>query len=338
MTPTAPFLIYGLPRSRTRWLSRFLAYDGWTVYHDIPLSVASLADLKALLSSPRVGAIETSLSRAAPMFYSWFPGAPVVVVRRPVPEVRASMERIGWTTPAGFLESEDRNLDMIGRLPTALSVPYHELSTATGCRAVFEHCLRRPFDYHHWRSYAAQNIQVDAVARTEEVIAKTESLQALFTEINSYATIQIEPFEDVLRDGQSLFALHQAEAGSFAGLPFDPDIEQFRAFDRAGALLAITARTPLGLVGYLGFLLSPCLESRARIWAHQNVFFVHPEHRGSLGPRMHAFARAELKRRQVDAVILRSGVRARGPDLKHLFRRMGAKTLGELYYLSLGDL
>ena len=332
----APFIIYSLPRSRTLWLSEFLSYGGWRVYHDIPLSVGTLAEMRAALAVPRTGTVETNMSRAAPMLRTWFPEAPIVVVKRPVDDVLASMTRIGWQMERSYLEAEDRNLDVIGTLPNAITVPYHQLSTKRGCKAVFEHCLRRPFDFEHWKRFRYRNIQVDPKAHGDFVGTKLDQLQSLFTEINSHVTIQVEGLETVLRDGQALFALHREEAGSFAGLPFDPDIDLFRAFQAAGKLLVVTARTPLGLLGYLAFTISQCPESRSVVVANQNVFFVDPAHRGSIGRQMHDYARKVLQQSGVGGLMMRSGVRARGPSLKHLFRRLGAHSMGEMYYLPLG--
>ena len=182
----APFIIYSLPRSRTLWLSEFLAYDGWRVYHDIPLSVGTLAEMRAALAVPRTGTVETNLSRAAPMLLTWFPDAPIVVIRRPVDDVLASMTRIGWQMERSYLEAEDRNLDEIGKLPNAIMVPYHQLSTKTGCEDVFEHCLRRRFDFEHWKRFRYRNIQVDPTAHSEFVATRWEQIQALVEKDENY--------------------------------------------------------------------------------------------------------------------------------------------------------
>ena len=331
-----PFIIYGLPRSRTLWLSKFLATDGWTVHHDLPLSVNSLSEIRFLLSQERAGTVETALSRAAPMFRCWFPEAPLVVVLRPVNEVKSSMDRIGWSTSLEYLEAEESNLNEISKLPNAITVRFEDLATQTTCQQVLEHCLRQPFDYDRWKEFSVTNLQVDPVKHLELVMSRAELIDDLYHEINNFVTIQVEHMDTAFRDSSLLRKAHFVEAGPFAGLPFDPDIEQFERMDQAGSLVIVTARCPGdGMVGYLVFILSRALECRTKVMAQQNIFFVMEKYRGKLGRNMLIYGLRYLKSLGVDLVMFRSGVRASGPRLKHIFKRMGAHSLGELYLLPL---
>lgn len=332
----APFIVYGLPRSRTLWLSRFLAYDGRTVHHDLPLSVTTLGELVTTLQ-PMSGTVETALARAAWILREAVPRARVAVVRRPVEEVRASAARIGWHFPQGYLEAEDAQLAEIASHPDVLSVDFADLASEAGCRSIFEHCLGEPFDRAWWHQLDAQNIQVDPVDHLALVARRHDPLVALFGEIDARVRIQLEDFETFYRDGQDLFAEAYAEAGGFADLPFDPNIEMMRTLAAADQLIVVTARNSAGMVGYLVFLISQCFESRHVLLGFQNLFFVRRGHRGRLGQKLHAAARAELKARGVTMLVMRAGVRASSAKQKHLFARLGAIDMGNLYYLKMRD-
>jgi L-amino acid N-acyltransferase YncA len=102
-----------------------------------------------------------------------------------------------------------------------------------------------------------------------------------------------------------------------------------------GNFLAVTARKGEKMIGYIVFLVNPSFESRQVMLGFQNIFYVKPEHRGGLGRQLHKAAVAILKAQGVQMLIMRSGVRARGPSQKFLFERLGAKPMGQLYALPL---
>ena len=57
-----PFIIYGLPRSRTQWLSKFLGYGGRQVGHDIAIeadTVQGFVDNRSALA----GTVENGAMR-----------------------------------------------------------------------------------------------------------------------------------------------------------------------------------------------------------------------------------------------------------------------------------
>lgn len=333
----APFFVFGLPRSRTFWLKNFLSYAGWTVHHDLPLSVNNLDEMRAVLSRPQTGSSETALSRAEPMLRSWFPDARTVVVRRPVEEVRASMIRLGWIPREGYLEAEAASLERISARPGVLTVDFEHLANQETCQQVFEHCLQMPFDYDWWKQFSVQRLVIDPVERSALVAQRSDALTALFRQIDGYVTVGIESLDSAYRDSAVAREEHRLEAGPFDGLPFDPDLDQFRVFEQMKQLVVVTARTPAdGVIGYLVVLLVPSLESKG-IWVgHQNVFFVRKQHRGKFGLFMHRFAREYLASRGVHGLILRSGVRASGPRLGQYYQRIGARSLGQMFYLPLG--
>jgi hypothetical protein len=335
-TEHAPFVVFSLPRSRSRWLTQFLGGRGWNVHCDLPVDMASLTDVLGVLAQPCTGTVETGIARAAYLLREAFPKARFAVVRRPIADVEASAARLGWAFPPGHLEREDAALDAIEIMPGTLSVSFQELETLGGCRAIYEHCREEALDLGWWSEMDGRNVQVSPDEWIAKLVDRQDRINALFREIDDRVTVQIEDFDALYRDGQELFAEHYLEAGSFADLPLDPNVEMARAMAAAGQLVVTTARKAGALIGYLVFLINPCFESRHTLLGFQNIFFVRKGHRG-IGTRMHALARAELKARGVSMLILRSGVRASGQKQKHLFSRLGAREMGELYYLPLGD-
>ena len=80
----APFIVYALPRSRTKWLSRFLTYGGWTCWHDVAVGMRSMADVDRFFARPNTGTAETGAAPGWMLLAQRFPDMRVVVVRRPV--------------------------------------------------------------------------------------------------------------------------------------------------------------------------------------------------------------------------------------------------------------
>jgi GNAT superfamily N-acetyltransferase len=192
-------------------------------------------------------------------------------------------------------------------------------------------------DCRVWQAMDAQNIQIDPDARIRYLVSNSKRMGALFQEIRETITIQAEPFDVFWRDAQELLAAHYAEAGSFDGQPLDPNVGMARAMEASQQLLVMTARRGGAIVGYILFFINPSFESKNVLLGFQNIFYVKPEHRGTLGKKLRDRAISVLKERGVTALMLRAGVRARGPKLAALYEREGAKHLGALYCLPLED-
>jgi hypothetical protein len=337
-----PFVIFGLPRSRTTWLSRFLTYGPWVCCHDALLSLDSVAGLRELLSLPETGLCETGMSFAAPLIRRYFPNCRFVVVRRPLADIEASLSRSpGWEGSRDYLAEEEKRLEAISAMPGTLTVTFDQLNGMQACQEVFEHCLQLPFDEEWWAALAPQDIQIDMAASVARSVERTPQMAALMAEaarLLAPVTIQEESWEAVLRDGQELFAAHYAEADPFPGFAFDPDYGLVGTLAAGGWLQIMTARAAGKMVGYLFFTLEPSIACRSLTFAAQNVFFVHKAFRGATGLRLHRAAVRALKARgDIYELVLRAGVVASGPKLASLFRRMGAADYGHLFRLRMED-
>jgi len=60
MMTTTPFVVFGSPRGRTFWLSRYLSYRDWACDHEMSRYIRSLADIKSWFRQPCVGTVETA--------------------------------------------------------------------------------------------------------------------------------------------------------------------------------------------------------------------------------------------------------------------------------------
>jgi hypothetical protein len=257
------------------------------------------------------------------------------VVRRLIAEVVRSADHVGWAFPQGHLEAEAARLDEIAALPGTITVNSADLGTFDGAKRIYEHCTGKLLDRRWFDEMAPRNIQIDILARTRILMHTAGRMRGLFDEIRGTVTIQRERFGTFYRDGRDLFAAHYAEAGSFDGLPLDPDVDMALALEAQNQLLVMTARQDGHMVGYIVFLINPSFESRGVLLGFQNIFYVKPELRGKLGKKLRDAAKARLLEIGVSFLMLRSGVRARGPHLKAMYAREGALALGELYMLPL---
>jgi uncharacterized protein YuzB (UPF0349 family) len=164
-----PFIIYGLPRSRTAWLSMFLSYGDWTCHHEKAMYLRSMQDVKDLFLTPNTGSAETGAPYGRCLLKYLVPDIKEVVVLRPVQEVMTSLLRIDFGGQFTFdevklrkiIEKGDRALRKIARDPSVLVVEYADLENEETCARVFEFCLPYAFDGEWWRYFHEKNIQVD---------------------------------------------------------------------------------------------------------------------------------------------------------------------------------
>lgn len=323
-----PFVVFSLPRSKSRWLASFLSH-GAECSHDLSISASNIDELCEAIG--RGGTVETGLTMAWRVLRERFPDIRFAVVRRPIPDVVRSADRIGWTYPRGHLELESARLDEISALAGTMTLDFDDLSNRGAARELFEHCTGTIMSDATYDRMNAENIQVNVHERTRTLIHAASRMRRLFDEIRARVTIQQERFDDFYEDSHELFAEHYAEAGSFYGLPLDPDVEMARALEANNQLLVMTARQDGRMVGYIVYPINRLFESKGYLVAFRNIWFVRKGFRGGLGIKLKRIAERNLFERGVRFVMDRRGVRARGPHMDALYRREGAMDMGEMY-------
>jgi hypothetical protein len=347
----APFVIFALPRSRTAWLSRFLTYGDWQCGHDELLHARSLEDVKAWLGQPCTGSVETAAAPFWRLLPAYSPEARIVVVRRPVPEVIASLCTVlPYDLPAltRLMRRLDAKLDQIERRMDVLSVRFSDLAIEATCARIFEHCLPYRHDPAWWQSLAPVNIQINlplqvrqynAFAPQLEKLAATAKhrivagMQREAVELDG-VMFQHEPFDRFYEDAKPLFREHLVQTGQSPEDHAGKNLPVLRALDALGVLQTITARSNGRMFGYLMSIVAPSLDSPELTMAEHTLFFASPDMRG-LGMKLQRAALASLKARGVNYVVMRAGVRGSGPRLSAIYRRLGAEDFGQLYRLEL---
>lgn len=362
MAGGTPFLVLALPRSRTAWLARFLSYRDYRCAHEQARTLRSLEDAQAWLAQDFTGTAETSVARWWRLIPVLRPQVRVVLVRRPVEQVVASLLRLDMRDIGGFNEARlwremgrlDRALDRIERgLAGVLSVRFADLADPETCRRVWEHCLPYPFDRGWWAEQAAVNVQCDmpslmryARAHAGQLAAAGRSsrrrmrglLGAPVAEPLAMArdgvVIRQERLETFWRDAQDLFRQHCLAVGEPADQFLRKNLALIERLETAGAWHFMTARCNGRMLGYLASLVAPSIETPERLTATQTLFFTDPDARGMrLGMRLQKAAIRSLHARGVGEIAMRAGVRGDGGRLDVLYRRLGAQEFGALYRL-----
>jgi hypothetical protein len=159
-----PFVIFSMPRSRSFWLSRFLAYGGWECGHDEARHMRQPEDIASWFAQGRVGAVETAGATHWRYLRDRHPEARILTLRRPIDEILDSLAR---AVGNGFdrllmrrhLEKAERKLDQIEARTGCTSLTFADLATKAGCQRVFEECLPFKHDYAWWSAINAMNLQ-----------------------------------------------------------------------------------------------------------------------------------------------------------------------------------
>jgi hypothetical protein len=159
-----PFLVIGLPRSRTFWLSQFLSYGGRKVVHDPFLFMDSLSQLDDLFAGGADGAVDTVLGGAWRGVKRRYPDLRLMVVQRDVEDVIRSFAQFGVTgEPFNYgMRQYARTFQDPELLEEAeLTVSFNDLNTFETCDRLFQACHGRRADPCWWSSLKDQNLQCD---------------------------------------------------------------------------------------------------------------------------------------------------------------------------------
>lgn len=346
------FIVYGLPRSRTFWLSRYLSYADYECGHDVVRHLRSLEDIKSYFAMPSTGACETAAAPFWRLVQQYQPDIKTVVIRRPIDDVIDSLMKQPITYDRALLTPlimhMDNKLNQIERrVPNVLSVPYADLAQEETCKAVFEHCLGYQHDpawFHMMapinlqcdlpkmmRYYAAYEKQLDKIAK----IAKHTMISALSMDSidkDDGLTIQEEPFATVIRDAQPLIREHCVISGRAPDAEIN--VPLLTQMDETGHVQVMTARCNGRIFGYLMTIIGPSIEEDGLLSAAQSSFIASSEFKG-LGMKLQRASIEGLKAKGVHEVFFKAGIRGDGNRMGNIFRRVGAAHFGEQYRLDL---
>lgn len=348
---TEPFIIYGTPRSRTYWLSRYLTYADWHTGHDEIIHARTLDDVTSWFNQPCTGTVETA---AAP-FWRMIPHVKALIIRRPIDDVIDSlMKTANFDKPSltRMMDRLDHKLDQIEKRLGVQSIPYDELKSEQTCKQIFEYCLPYQHDRKWWKKLRNLNLQISMPQLMRYMnayqpqmsklsqIAKHHMLVGITRDIplsdKDGLSVQQESFETFFRDGQSLFAEHLVLVGEGPGDFTLKNLDLMREMEQAGRLQITTGRCNGRMFGYLMATIGPSLEAPDRVSAAHTINFASPDMPG-LGMKMQRASIEALRNQGVDEIFLHAGVRGSGPRMGTLFKRLGASEFGGLYRLELNQ-
>lgn len=357
MNSPPPFLVMGLPRSRTAWLSKFLTYGPWVCGHDQIRYFRSLEDIKSWLSQPFIGSAET----IAPLYWRLIPrfmaDGRVLIIRRPVAEVVESILKqglVGIDRPKLLTNMlrMDAKLDQAEqRLPNCISINFDELDDQEICKIAFEHCVGLPFNMAWWNYWGQINVQVsmDATMRymfshinqlsRVSLMAKHQMMVDLMTRPREGPRdgleIQEESFDSSFPEAEKLFASHCVAVGEPPDEWTRKNIPLYQKMDAVGMLQVLTARANGKMFGYLVSMLGETTDSATMRSATHTLCFASKEWPGA-GLRLHREAIKKLKSKGFDEIIMRSNPGA-GERIEAIYKHIGAEFDGKIFRVKLED-
>jgi hypothetical protein len=352
-----PFIVHGLPRSRTAWLARFLSYGDYQCAHQQIRYLRTMDDAKAWFSQDFTGTSETAAMPWWRTVQRLRPDIRTLVVRRPVQAcvdsmMRVDMRGVGSFDRAGWTKAMiqcDHKLDQIERrVPGVLSVQFDDLADEAVCAKVFEHCLPYAHDHAWWSAMSAQNVQIDNPSLWRYALANRKPLETLarIAKHQTLAAFAAQPFEppegitfqvegyESFGDAEAMFKEHCVAVGEDPDSYLRKNIPLFKRLIDIGALQCMTARSNGRMFGYLITVIAPSLEDEAIKSGHHTAFYASPAFPG-LGMKLRRAADAELAKRGCSEVFMRAGVRGSGKRIGSICRRLGSEDIGQMYKLEL---
>lgn len=345
------FIILGLPRSRSYWLSQYLSYRDWHCGHDQIQYLRSLEDVRAWFSQPNTGTVETGAAPFWRLLLHYAPEIKIVTIRRSLDDVMASLAKAG-VPPSDevtkLVRQEDRKLDQIEkRIPGVFSVPFDSLRDEMICARIFEYCLPYRHDRKWWTSWDKQIVSGNIQAQTRYAIAHLGQMQKLARiarqrmialmmpkgEAPEGFVFQEETFDHWYNDATHLLREHEVMAGEDPEQYTQKNLPLFRKLSQNGALQILTARSNGRMFGYQMAVMSETLEKTGGNMASLLAPYASPDCPG-LGKRLHLAAVDLLHGKGIEEIFGRAGIRGDGPRLRALYRRTGFRDYGELFRLA----
>jgi len=149
-------------------------------------------------------------------------------------------------------------------------------------------------------------------------------------------TIMLESFEDRLPELEPLLPLHYEElALNKDKVPLSPQYPVYINRERNGELMFMVVRDRGELIGYFIGFVAPGLHYSTCLTLIMDIFYIHPEHRGSsTGHKLFKAVEAEAKKRGVQRMFVGSKVHL---DASWLFEKLGYEKVETTYSTWLGD-
>ena len=188
---TVPFFVFGLPRSRTKWLSEFLSPPGKVTVHDLLQHCTHFSDFTNCFVLGVDGTVTNGLTIGYKEVRRLFPHAKFVVVRRKLEDSQRSFDKIvpNWSDER---KAHSRNfthplaatcLDALSAEPGVTTIQFDHLDNEAVCAWLYEHCLEMPHDHERWERFNATNIQVNFEVQRKHLAQHHAKIDAWHTQL-----------------------------------------------------------------------------------------------------------------------------------------------------------
>ena len=177
-----PFVVFSLPRSRSTWLSVFLASPDRPVSHDLGIESDTPQAFAAGVRASG-GTCETGAAFAWPLLRELLPEARFAVVRRDPGEVAARLWKLGYGDVREEIARRAADLDRIAAHPLVLSVRYADLDDELVCADLYQHCTRQAVPPGWWEKLRHARIEVDLAWQQRRLVGRAPQIAALKAEV-----------------------------------------------------------------------------------------------------------------------------------------------------------
>ena len=339
-----PFVILALPRSRTKWLSQFLAPPGRSCLHDLAVACTSIQDFVTPFMRGLNGTVETGAVEGWSSLMAAFPKAKFVVVRRPVEEVLTSLAKFGISNQEVDMLRRARLLDHVSSLPGVHTVTFKSLEKEATCAWLYEHCLELPHNSARWKALDAVNVQIDMQERIAKLAWNAERIAKLKSSVTAddpkpqNVVVTAEPFASIYPECEVLGRRHfnETDEGVEPRRQWFLQAAPLELANRSGYLRTWSARQKGQLVGYIFWHVLPDVESGGMLIANQGAWFVSPSATPRTARLLWDRSIADLKAIGVQLVNPHHRMQGRGAQLGKFFIKQGAKPIKQEYSLWIG--
>ena len=180
-----PFLVTGLPRSRTAWLSVFMSGAGSICYHEPIGGIREVSDIEEIYKSDYykfVGIADSGLG----FFLDWILKniqPRTLIVERDPSEVIESLAKLGLPR-TNFTELLNDRLQTFKEHPLVMWVPYEALNMKRVMQKIYWHLMPgQPFDEARYELLAKMRIEADAEAHFAQAKKNKKNLDFLLRDI-----------------------------------------------------------------------------------------------------------------------------------------------------------
>ena len=180
-----PFLITGLPRSRTAWLSVLCSTSDSICYHEPIGGIRDVSDIEALYRSDfykYVGISDSGLGFFLPWILENIKPRTLIVERDPL-QVAASLAQLGLPR-TNFLDLLGERLAPFKSHPLVMWVPFEALNTKRVIQKIYWHLMPgHAFGEERYEQLAKMKIETDFMQSVAEARKKKSNLDSLLRDI-----------------------------------------------------------------------------------------------------------------------------------------------------------